>query len=432
MTNTIDVPVTAPNQDLKGMPLEEARQVLWIKENPRPMGELVDGGFLTVDKLEWAVRYAFSSRVQAAATTLLRVTLSVSAPASPACPVSPAAPFPAPMTLEAARQVPWPYREIKGRPMGALLDERLLTSKDLGYALDNSPTSRVRQAAATLLLDRLARVEPPAGPMCVVKSDRRTFAEAHQLQLVLLGGVGAGLVGGGTLIALMWWLVSYGPFWLNPKTLSVVFSPAGLLALGSLAVVGWLLDRAGNAATTWSVDRFDREVRHYRQGQLGEDRATEALRAQLDAQWTLYRNLTLPGRKGGDLDAVLVGPTGIWVLEVKNYTGSYRLLRNRWELKTQRGWERLRKSPSDQARRNAARLHDFLEASDIAQFVKGVVVWANPDSPLETGESDVLVWRVNQLEAPLQTARANATLRPDQLVRIKDLLHKMTLTDPEA
>ncbi len=38
--------------------------------------------------------------------------------------------------------------------------------------------------------------------------------------------------------------------------------------------------------------------------------------------------------------------------------------------------------PAAQVRRNAGRLHDFLEADDIAQYVKGAVVWANPDSPM--------------------------------------------------
>jgi len=38
------------------MDLKDARKVLWLKRNPRPLGELLDEGYLTKDRLEWAAR----------------------------------------------------------------------------------------------------------------------------------------------------------------------------------------------------------------------------------------------------------------------------------------------------------------------------------------------------------------------------------------
>lgn len=72
MTNTVAVPVTKPMTAQLGMTLEEARRTLWISEDPRPMGELLDSGYLTTEKLTWATRATCTLRLQAAAKVLLR------------------------------------------------------------------------------------------------------------------------------------------------------------------------------------------------------------------------------------------------------------------------------------------------------------------------------------------------------------------------
>lgn len=72
MTNTVEVSVTRPMETEPGMSLEQARRTLWLDENPRPMGELVDSGFLTSEKLAWVTRGTGTLRLQAAAKVLLR------------------------------------------------------------------------------------------------------------------------------------------------------------------------------------------------------------------------------------------------------------------------------------------------------------------------------------------------------------------------
>lgn len=430
MTNTVNVSVQASSTEQHAMTLAEARQVVWIKDNARPMGELFDEGYLTVDRLNWTAQYAYSRRMRDAAVLLLggaespRPTELIPAAVRTGSPITP-------MTIEAARRVKWPFRDVKGRSMGDLLDQRLLTLKDLGYAVENAGERPVRQAAVTLMLDRLAQAEPPAGPLRVVRSERRSFSEYRQLQIVLVQGI---LLGVGIVVFLVstgWWLWKYVPVWQDPATITRFLSPSGLLAVSIIVIACWLMDRLAKYASTRLGDRFETELRANRLGQLGEERVAEALRAHLDSDWTLYRNIILPGRKGGDLDAVLVGPTGIWALEIKNYTGAYRYVRNRWECQTKRGWVSARSRPSDQVRRNATRLHDFLEADDIAQYVKGVVVWANPDSPIEVADSDTPVWRLDRLEEPLAVARSRSAFPPERLTRIHAKLERLTLADPE-
>ena len=56
------------------MNLEEARTVLWLKNNPRIMGDLFDEGYLTKERLEWAVRKAYTPRQREAAKVLSSCT----------------------------------------------------------------------------------------------------------------------------------------------------------------------------------------------------------------------------------------------------------------------------------------------------------------------------------------------------------------------
>jgi hypothetical protein len=53
------------------MDLNEARKVVWIGSNRRPLGELLDIGYLNKERLEWAVAHVNNPKVQQAAAVLL-------------------------------------------------------------------------------------------------------------------------------------------------------------------------------------------------------------------------------------------------------------------------------------------------------------------------------------------------------------------------
>lgn len=105
----------------------------------------------------------------------------------------------------------------------------------------------------------------------------------------------------------------------------------------------------------------------------------------------------LPGRKGGDIDAVLVGPPGVWALEVKAWAGAYRNVGDRWEVRDAKGWKQFRKNPSQQARKNAGRLGSFFEADGVRQWVTPAVIWADPESSVAVENPVVAVWAIDRL-----------------------------------
>ena len=149
------------------------------------------------------------------------------------------------------------------------------------------------------------------------------------------------------------------------------------------------------------VDRvlksLEKQIDNHRLGEEGEDRAVEAIRQSLDGSWYLFRNVVLPGRIRADLDAVLVGALGVWVLEIKSFNGEYRNIGDRWEYRRGSHWKASASNPSRQAEDNAIRLANFLKADDIKQWVTVAVVWANRESLVTVENPATRVWLLDRL-----------------------------------
>jgi hypothetical protein len=372
------------------MSLEEARAVLWLGNDyryHRPMGELLDEGYLNRSRLEWAAKNAYDPEIKQATTVILA---SVEQATSAILPKSPP-PQPAVsrlpvlevgMTIEQARATLWPFKDLKGQPMGMLVDTKQLALKDLAHAVENAWDERVRRAASVLMAVRLNQVvkepAPPAGPLKVL-SGGRSYAERKQYQLTLI----LGMIGGAVLVVCATAILSrvYNAV-SHPNRLSLpITQPAFWMALAIAIIVVLFVAWLVGCLIGQGLNRLQDKIEDYRKGQEGEDRVVEAIRQQLDGNWTLFRNVTLPGRNKGDIDAVLVGPPGVWASEIKAFAGEYRNIGEQWEYRAGKGWQLHKPSPSRQARDNAVRLSDFLKVDKIKQWVEPAVIWANRASP---------------------------------------------------
>ena len=172
------------------MTIEEARAVLWLRNNHRPLGELLDEGFLTRARLEWAAENAYDVQLKRAAAVLLE-HVSQEAPATETDVETAPPALDAGMSIEEARSVAWPLPPHKGKPMGSLVDAEQINLNNLGYAVENAWDERVRRAAAVLAAVRLNQAvrEPPApaGPLNVV-SGGRSYARRRESFLNLIEG----------------------------------------------------------------------------------------------------------------------------------------------------------------------------------------------------------------------------------------------------
>ncbi len=161
----------------------------------------------------------------------------------------------------------------------------------------------------------------------------------------------------------------------------------------------------------------------YQQGAQGETEVATWLAAALDEQWILCRNLILPDQ-AGDLDIVLIGPGGLYVLEVKTYTGNFRVENGRWYKETSQGrWAHLQRGPGAQARSNAIRLARYLKDQGMTRGngVEPIVV-LGPDIQIDLISIGTIVWTWADRDLQLTALQQRRRLSPPQVAQIYQIL----------
>jgi hypothetical protein len=411
--------------------LEDARKVLWLRNYPRPLGELYDEGYLNQSRLEWAATKAYDPHLRQAAQALMnrQKTDKPVEKGEKKLPLElPDSALSIGITMDQARSTQWPFSPYRGQPMGMLVETRQLSLKDLGYAVEVAREERVRRAATALMLGRMnqSTKEPvPSAGFIKVFSGGRSYAEGRQLQIVLLEGIIMGTVLG-FVIAFFTWLLTRHTSTQSTTTISeAIKSPVGILALAILVGLFGLYFLGLFLLDRFILNRLDKQIDNFREGQKGEERVVEVILQTLDGNWSLFRNIQLPGRNKGDLDTVLVGPSGAWVLEIKNFSGEYRNIGEQWEYRVGNSWKLHKKSPSRQARNNAARLGNFLKADGIQQWVDAAVVWANQESRLTVENPSVAVWQLDRLPDELGNVWQEEKISAATRTRIVEKLTKL-------
>jgi hypothetical protein len=139
----------------------------------------------------------------------------------------------------------------------------------------------------------------------------------------------------------------------------------------------------------------------YRYGIWGEEAAESAL-STLDNRHRVFNALVLPGAHG-DIDHVVVGPGGVFVLETKNYAGEITCFEDRWMRRRNRKWEVIKHSPSRQAIGNARRLDAFLKECTAAVKVDPVVVLANRNARIRCENPAVPIVRRRALASYIES-----------------------------
>jgi hypothetical protein len=212
-------------------------------------------------------------------------------------------------------------------------------------------------------------------------------------------GVGAAALTINTIL----WLLRGQALWLT--SLSIV---------GNVAVWIWFIG---------VIRRQVEKVRAFRAGRKSEDHVVEALRTALDNRWTIYRNLQLPNRKD-DLDLILVGPGGVWAVQVKATSAPLRVHAGQWQVRRRSRWVEAKPDPGAQVTRQATALNDFFKHQGLARFIERAIALAEPQHFDHFVSSEIPVWLPFDLE---QRAQALATRRPpnaDELGQINDLLRR--------
>lgn len=315
------------------------------------------------------------------------------------------------MTIEEARKVIWTGRGPH-EPMGDLFDSHQIDTGDLAWAIDKAYNPQVRAAAQALLANWL-------GKPATIEATRRYGPEIvegsrylEENELVRLKS-GSAYVGYGFGAALGLTFITIQQFSTTNNLPALILS-----LLLCYAFVGLMIRR-------WSQNEF-KIYRIFRQGRKGEESVVEELRAVLDSRWAIFRNLHLPDRKD-DIDIALVGPGGVWAVEVKAFGGTVRAQGDTWASLRKGKWVQLKDSPSVQAKKNAARTRDFLQRSGVnIRWVEAIVTLAEPQ-PIENfvASENLAYWFLPTLESKAANLVARALPTDDEIKRITELLREL-------
>ncbi len=443
--------------------LRRAGEVIWpFRGHRRPLRTLLEVGLVEERDLRWAVENAREGEIRWAAAVWLREAEVQDLN----------------LTVAQAAETRFPFRRLN-RPLGDLLREGHITLRDLAYALHRGYSPRLRQAAALLgylvLEGRWptpsgaapAPSEPAASPEIQPEEKAAPTPEGAPSPEDAGGATGAEIPppppepdatspepapeargplrvrhGSRYLQAqhAHWNRRAWGRFW----------ALMGLVALaGVVGICGgaWLAARWGRTwgyvgvagelllvllvwrLTPW-LDGVVNRRRAYRVGMAGEARLEEALRKGLDGRWALYRNLALPDGQG-DVDAVLVGPRGVYALEVKAYSGAYRYRGEVWERKVRGRWRPIEASPSKQAFRNALRLASYLRDRGVEVWVEPRVVWAGEGRVWLDGRPEVPLWDLGRPAWMWRDLGQGKALAPSMQRRIEATLEGLVSASQE-
>jgi hypothetical protein len=208
--------------------------------------------------------------------------------------------------------------------------------------------------------------------------------------------------------ALGWSLVLLSIFGLaTQRAVPPGLGPAAFVTTVLLCVL-WAANRGERPTRGSRLSRLEREAQQ-EMGRAGEVQVRGVLAHELSDEYVLINGLALP-RGSGDIDHLVIGPTGVFLLETKTMAG-------RIECQPDGSWHRMRigrggtsymayiGDPAAQAQRNiyAVRecLHRHLPQLFGAQalWVEGLLVFPHPRTELATEHSRIPAVRLDDLTA---------------------------------
>jgi hypothetical protein len=316
------------------------------------------------------------------------------------------------MTIEEARKVIWTGRGPH-EPMGDLFDSRQINASDLAWAIDKAFNPQVRAAAQALLANWL-------GKPATIEATRRFGPEvvegSHYLEEQETDGMAQFIIYmmGGLFLAIFVVPSSLLQI-LSNKTNPIPLPIAIAVNLTVALICGlWLYKKIKQAFARW---------KNSGRGRKGEQTVVDRLRTILDNRWTIFRNLHLPDRKD-DVDIVLVGPGGVWAVEIKAFRENVRSQNGAWEWQTKRGWKKLEQNPSRQVTENAKRLNFYLQQQGITRWVERAVALAEPQ-PIQNFQSEIPIWFLPTLENAVSNLTTRTPPSEEEIKRIAGLFKEL-------
>jgi len=174
---------------------------------------------------------------------------------------------------------------------------------------------------------------------------------------------------------------------------------------------------------------FFRKYSGYKQGYEGENKVSKILSSTLSNEYYLINDVVFSDGYG-NVDHVVLGPNGVFVIETKNYGGKIICYGDEWSRqytnKKNGSFNRFIHfelgSPSKQAKRNSVRIKRVIESSETFKsrriWVEGIVVFANQSVDLKISNPTLPILKIEELPDFIVTRKSNIqfTLQETELM----------------
>lgn len=175
----------------------------------------------------------------------------------------------------------------------------------------------------------------------------------------------------------------------------------------------------------WSLWGRTYETPRARAGRQGEEEAAEIIKQVLHKNDVLLTNVCVKYQgKMAELDNVIINGSGVFVIEVKNYSGTMMGGEEDYEwtkYKTSRGgniYEKQVRNPIKQVRRQVYILSKFLKQHRMNVWIDGYVLFVNNNSPVHC---DMVLESFQDIERAVH-GRPKHTLSEQNRNRLKEML----------
>jgi hypothetical protein len=161
-----------------------------------------------------------------------------------------------------------------------------------------------------------------------------------------------------------------------------------------------------------------RKYHIYSGGWQGEKQVAKLLTSKLNDDYYLLNDLYLRDG-GGDIDHIVLGPNGVFVLETKNWSGNISCNGDEWQ---RVGKKNFSGSPSRQVKRNASKIKQIIDNNSnlrmLGVWVEGIVVFTNNHAALHVNNSTVQILKISQLPSYITGYRSSHSISREQLEAI--------------
>lgn len=172
-----------------------------------------------------------------------------------------------------------------------------------------------------------------------------------------------------------------------------------------------------------------RKYRIYRGGWEGEVRVAKLLNAKLSDDYYLINDVYFHDGNG-DIDHIVLGPNGLFVIETKNWSGRITCNGDEWYRQNRHKKSDSASSPSRQVKRNAARVKNAIETSETLRplriWVDGIVVFTNNHADLHMNYPTIPILKLHELPNYITSYRSRNNYSSQQLQTIGKEILKQT------